>query len=617
MCRLKEFLCKEMIATLTALLFCSVAIAQPQITWVKQYGGVGQEDVGQVCALANGDVMLVGATTTKVKLAADKSAHSDIHLMRVSALGEKVWENQQGLHYKDYASSVAMTMDGGWVIAGAYHHEASGRGSSMVARFSASGKLLWTKHGAATEYSTNIGVAVLGSGDIITLGIMHKGSPQEYYILVRRDQNGEQKWTMPLPANSEVKLERMMLTPDQNILVAGSIFRNNQWDGLAMKLNTEFGGIMWEKKIGTPKMDRLTSVTLDTDGNAIFGGYSDVKSPGKPDAWILKMNYEDGSKVLDHYFGSSGSDYIHDLVCTPEGRLVFIGKKGTVGGAGWYGQFDRKMQLLWQETYSQNDTEYLVSCALTADGSLIVSGTTDVSGYKTQLLVFKLEGISPTMKRIFDTPKIVFTGTVTDANTGKPLAANAKLISRDKSVMQSASNSQGLLTLDLIGGQTYALQLKAEHYLMFKDSLKVEEKNITLKSLALNPIVYKSVVRMYSLRFDPNTEDLVEGSTAELDALAAMLVENPEIGIDIGVYSDNLGHPDEKQRQTEARAEMIRYYLMFKGIDEIRIRAAGYGGMKGITSNDTEENRAKNRRVEYFFFPFGEKQQLATPEEEK
>lgn len=62
---------------------------------------------------------------------------------------------------------------------------------------------------------------------------------------------------------------------------------------------------------------------------------------------------------------------------------------------------------------------------------------------------------------------------------------------------------------------------------------------------------------------------------------------------------------------------MIRYYLMFKGIEEIRIRAAGYGGMKGITSNDTEENRARNRRVEYFFYPYGEKQQIAIPEEEK
>lgn len=92
---------------------------------------------------------------------------------------------------------------------------------------------------------------------------------------------------------------------------------------------------------------------------------------------------------------------------------------------------------------------------------------------------------------------------------------------------------------------------------------------------------------------------ILKESYEQLDHLAAYLKENPELKIQIEGHTDNQGDPAANQKLSIERAFNVRQYLIEKGVEGKRIRFKGYGSSQPVSPNDTEENRSRNRRVEY------------------
>ena len=78
-----------------------------------------------------------------------------------------------------------------------------------------------------------------------------------------------------------------------------------------------------------------------------------------------------------------------------------------------------------------------------------------------------------------------------------------------------------------------------------------------------------------------------------------LMNENPEIRIRITGHTDNVGSDEANQKLSEGRANSVRDDLIRRGIAPERIEAEGKGESQPITTNDTEEGRAQNRRVEF------------------
>jgi outer membrane protein OmpA-like peptidoglycan-associated protein len=96
---------------------------------------------------------------------------------------------------------------------------------------------------------------------------------------------------------------------------------------------------------------------------------------------------------------------------------------------------------------------------------------------------------------------------------------------------------------------------------------------------------------------------LTTNSYAVLDQVAASLVANPEIRIEIAGYTDNTGPIGVNLRLSQARAASVRAYLARKGVSPSRMLARGYGSRGPIASNTTPAGRAQNRRVELHKLP--------------
>lgn len=98
--------------------------------------------------------------------------------------------------------------------------------------------------------------------------------------------------------------------------------------------------------------------------------------------------------------------------------------------------------------------------------------------------------------------------------------------------------------------------------------------------------------------FETAKYNLLPSSNAELDRLVAFLQENMDIHIEIGGHTDSRGTDEANQKLSENRVRSVYNYLVGKGIEANRLTYVGYGEMQPRDTNDTEEGRKNNRRVE-------------------
>jgi outer membrane protein OmpA-like peptidoglycan-associated protein len=80
--------------------------------------------------------------------------------------------------------------------------------------------------------------------------------------------------------------------------------------------------------------------------------------------------------------------------------------------------------------------------------------------------------------------------------------------------------------------------------------------------------------------------------------LLDFLVKNGTVKIEISGHTDNYGTDAYNQKLSVDRARAVYRYLIDNGIESNRLSYKGYGKEKPVVPNDTEENRAKNRRTE-------------------
>ena len=101
------------------------------------------------------------------------------------------------------------------------------------------------------------------------------------------------------------------------------------------------------------------------------------------------------------------------------------------------------------------------------------------------------------------------------------------------------------------------------------------------------------------IQFETGKVSIDPSSFALLDQIFKVLVENHGYLIDVRGHTDNSGTPAVNLKLSESRADAVRNYLIKKGISKNRISSQGMGDTKPIADNETEEGRAKNRRVEF------------------
>ena len=103
----------------------------------------------------------------------------------------------------------------------------------------------------------------------------------------------------------------------------------------------------------------------------------------------------------------------------------------------------------------------------------------------------------------------------------------------------------------------------------------------------------------YGITFDVGKSTIKPESMGEINRIATLMKENPDLKFSVEGHTDNTGSAATNQTLSEARSQAVVDKLMENGIAADRLKAAGKGQTSPIADNGSDEGRAKNRRVEF------------------
>ncbi len=102
-----------------------------------------------------------------------------------------------------------------------------------------------------------------------------------------------------------------------------------------------------------------------------------------------------------------------------------------------------------------------------------------------------------------------------------------------------------------------------------------------------------------SIEFEATSTKLYGGGMEIVDQVITIMKRYPEVSVAVEGHTDNAGEAQAKMAISRARAQSCMDYMLQKGIDDSRVSFTGFGDERPIRSNETNEGRAKNRRVSF------------------
>jgi len=122
------------------------------------------------------------------------------------------------------------------------------------------------------------------------------------------------------------------------------------------------------------------------------------------------------------------------------------------------------------------------------------------------------------------------------------------------------------------------------------------KQNVTASDM-LNALNTQGHVTLY-INFDTGKSVIKPESQPVIDQIVSLMKDNPDIKLGVEGHTDNVGDPKKNKILSENRAKAVVSAIVKQGVNASRLSAAGFGQDKPIANNNTEEGRAKNRRVE-------------------
>jgi OmpA-OmpF porin, OOP family len=117
------------------------------------------------------------------------------------------------------------------------------------------------------------------------------------------------------------------------------------------------------------------------------------------------------------------------------------------------------------------------------------------------------------------------------------------------------------------------------------------------KSLVV--VTDKEIKITQQIHFEFDKDVIRKESYPILDAVAEVLQTNPNMTIEVQGHTDNKGAPAYNLKLSDRRAASVKRYLIGKGVPTSRLVSHGYGLTRPLVPNDSEQNRALNRRVQF------------------
>ena len=258
------------------------------VDWEKTYGGSMWEIGFSVIELMNGDYLITGSSNSP----GISSGNSDIFLIKIDPLGNKIWEKAYGnlaFPNHEWGYDITQLSDEGFIVVGARDRYSKGSLNGLIVRLDKEGNVVWEKE-------------LLDEGEISeTIYSISKSNDGNYY-----------------------------LCSSSNSLASPNVFQPkvSKMDGS--------GNIDWQRTIKTEgRYYHQFRATVSQRGEIIVVGSSSQKLSigNKEDAFITKLDSE-GNIIWSHSYGSlDQDDWGWSVFETPKNNIIFVGSTKSYGAS--------------------------------------------------------------------------------------------------------------------------------------------------------------------------------------------------------------------------------------------------------------------------------------------
>ena len=456
-------------------------------------------------------------------------------------------------------------------------------------------------------------VAPVISADGKTLFVDRKGTPENTFNkdqddiwFSELDQNGE--WTqlknIGPPLNNEGHNFVISISPDNNTVLVGNTYKEDGsalTQGVSISRKTSTG---WEipKALnieGYYNDNEYVSYFLAADNKTLLMSIENKDGFGEKDIYVSFVK-DDGSWTKPLNLGSTVNNWGDESnpFLAADGTTLFYSTDGQPGYGGTDVFVTHRLDdtwLNWSKPLNLgkpiNSPNWELGYFLTAKGdyAYLASGGD----------IYKV--VNPERPE----PVVLISGKVFNKKTKEPMSANIRYsdLTRNEELGNAISNPvTGEYKIVLPIGRIYSFLAEHEGFYSIAENIDVKTladyKEIN-KDLYLTPIEKGQTIRLNNLFFEFNKSALKTESYAELDRLFTILKNNPEMKIEIGGHTDDVGSDEYNLNLSRERANAVITYLVGKGTTADRLTAKGYGESKPEVPNTNDENRATNRRVEF------------------
>lgn len=197
--------------------------------------------------------------------------------------------------------------------------------------------------------------------------------------------------------------------------------------------------------------------------------------------------------------------------------------------------------------------------------------------------------------------KAILRGRVID-NAGEPIddAIVTVVDLNSNEVVATDETDDGIYNVKVNAPGRYSVTADAPGYLFGSAYFEVDKDGRILRhsgDIKLAPTTDGRVRLLIFFDFDKAT--LQSSSYPELNRAVALMKANPSMEVEIAGYTDAQGTDAYNKDLSQRRANTVRDYLVRQGIESSRVTAMGYGEANPVATNDTDDGRAENRRVEF------------------
>lgn len=347
--------------------------------------------------------------------------------------------------------------------------------------------------------------------------------------------------------------------------------------------------------------------SLSADGRTLYFVSNRPGGKGGKDIWMSRAVSRTKWKTPQNLgdMVNTSKDEISPFIHV-NGESLFFSSKGHVGMGGYDIFLAERYEGVWSKPrnlgYPLNDLKDQVSLYISSDGK---KGYYTVETVTENDLDSKLYSIDIPDEFRIEHRSNYLSGHIKDAETGAFLRASLQLYNlQDAKLISSVSSDQlsGEYTIVLTEGTRYGIYVGKKGY-MFKDFAfdydDVENFDTANLEIELTPISKGASQALNNIYFDLNSYQLKRESFSELDFIANFLRVNKTVSVQINGHTDDRGTEKYNYELSVNRARAVYDYLLKKRLPKTRVTFKGFGASSPLVPNDSDENRSKNRRIEF------------------